>query len=302
MPGRLNDWPYLLLAATALGWAGNAIAGQLARGHISPGVLVSLRWLVVALLMAAIYGRQLSAYWPVIRENKLYLFTMSAIGFTAFNTLFYIASTMTTGVNIGIIQGSIPIIVLIGAFLAFRTRVLPAQALGAAITLIGVIIVATTGNLGRLLSLDFNPGDAWMACACVLYGAFTVGLQKRPAIPAMIFFAMLSWIALFSSLPYLLWEMASDSAMAPTTQGWMVTLFVAAIPSCLAQIWFMRGVELIGPGRAGLFVNLVPIFASILAVLILNEKFHSFHAIALALVLGGIAIAEITKRRSIQNE
>lgn len=294
---RLNDWPYVLLIATTLAWGGNAIAGQLARGHVSPAMLVFLRWLLVAIMLAWLYGRQLPPYWPIIKRNKLYLFCMAAIGLTGFNTLFYIASTMTSGVNIGIIQGSIPITVLVGAFFAFGTVVKPAQAFGAAVTLVGVVIVATAGNPERLFLLDFNPGDAWMTFACLLYGSYTVGLQKRPPIPASVFFMVLSFIALVTSVPMMMWELHSNQAILPDLQGWLITIFVAVFPSLLAQIWFMRGVELIGPGRAGLFVNLVPVFASFLAVLILSEQFHPFHAMALTLVLGGIAIAEFAKRR-----
>jgi drug/metabolite transporter (DMT)-like permease len=78
----------------------------------------------------------------------------------------------------------------------------------------------------------------------------------------------------------------------PTLQGWLVTLFVAVGPSCLAKLFYLRGVDLIGPGRAGVFVNLVPVFAAILAVALLGEPFAVYHAIALALVIGGIWLAQ----------
>ena len=80
----------------------------------------------------------------------------------------------------------------------------------------------------------------------------------------------------------------------PTWQGWLVTLYVAIFPSCLAQLFYLRGVDLIGPGRAGVFVNLVPVFAAILAVALINEPFALFHAVALVLVIGGIWLAQRT--------
>jgi drug/metabolite transporter (DMT)-like permease len=83
----------------------------------------------------------------------------------------------------------------------------------------------------------------------------------------------------------------------PTPKGWLITLYIAVFPSFLSQLFFMRGVDLIGPGRAGIFVNLVPVFSAILAVLILGEAFQAYHALALALVLGGIVLAETGKRR-----
>lgn len=294
----LNDRPYLLLVGTALAWAGNAIAGQLAVGHVSPMALVFLRWVLVSIVMAVLFGREVLHYASEVRRHLPYLIAMGAIGYTGFNSLFYIASTMTSGVNIGILQGSIPIIVLLGAFMAYRTKVLAPQIVGAAVTLTGVVIVATAGSLERLMTLAFNPGDAVMAVACVLYASYTVGLQRRPALPAMVFFAVLAWVALLTTLPLLAIEAQFSTLRWPDTQGWIVTAYVSLFPSLLAQLWFMRGVELIGPGRAGLFVNLVPVFAALLAVLILSEAFQLYHAVALALVLGGIAIAEAVKRRT----
>jgi len=298
LAGALNDRPYLLLVGTALAWAGNAIAGQLAVGHVSPMALVFLRWVLVSIVMAALYGRQVLQYAAEIRRVMPYLMAMGAIGYTGFNSLFYVASTMTSGVNIGILQGSIPIIVLLGAFLAYRTKVVAPQIVGAAVTLTGVVIVATAGSWQRLIMLAFNPGDAVMAVACVLYAGYTVGLKRRPALPAMVFFAVLAWVALLTSLPLLAVEAGLASLRWPDAQGWLVTAYVALFPSLLAQLWFIRGVELIGPGRAGLFVNLVPVFAALLAVLLLSEAFRAYHAVALALVLGGIAIAETVNRRS----
>jgi drug/metabolite transporter (DMT)-like permease len=95
----------------------------------------------------------------------------------------------------------------------------------------------------------------------------------------------------------MLYEVYVGSVIWPSFKGWTITLYIALFPSFIAQIFFMRGVELIGPGRAGIFVNLVPVFASALAVVILSEAFHLYHGVALALVLGGIWIAERHKLR-----
>ena len=286
---------YFLLTLTSLCWAGNAVAGQLARGHVSPQVLTSLRWLIVSAVLIAIYHADLRRYWTEIKQHRWQLIAMSVVGFTGFNSLFYIASTQTTGVNIGILQGSIPVFVMLGAYFAFRTKVTGRQILGVVITLSGVVIVAAKGDLERLLGLQFNPGDLIMLFACTLYSAYTVALKRRPPLPALVFMTVLSIIAVFASIPPLLIEIALGAANYPDLQGWLVTFFVALFPSFIAQITFMRGVELIGPGRAGIFVNLVPIFAAFLAVMILSEPFKLYHAAALGLVLGGIALAERKK-------
>ena len=280
---------------TALFWGGNAIAGQLAVGEISPLLLVAIRWVIVSVVLSSIYWRQLLDSWPIIRANLMRITLMAGLGFAGFNSLFYIASHQTTGINIGILQGSIPMIVLIGSAIAYKSRIGPLQQLGVLVTLLGVIIVAAHGDLQRLMGLQFNPGDAIMLAACVLYSGYTVALKSKPQMPGLVFLAWLSIVAALASLPLALLEWWQGDAIWPSAKGWMVTSYVALFPSFLAQLFFIRGVEMIGPERAGIFVNLVPVFAALLAVMILGEAFQLFHALALLLVLFGIWLAERNK-------
>lgn len=291
-PSHPLDNAYLLLTLTALQWAGNAVAGKIAVGEISPMVLTTARWLGVVILMGLVARKQLRADWPVLKTRLGYLALLGALGFTGFNALFYLSAHSTTALNIGILQGSIPVFVLVGAYLVFRTPVSLLQMLGVAITFSGVILVAVRGDLQQLLRFAFNPGDALMVLACLLYSSYTVALRHRPQVAALSMFSVMALAALIAALPLLALEIQRDAAVWPTKVGWGVVLYVTLFPSFLAQVFFMRGVQLIGPGRAGIFVNLVPIFASGLAVLILGEAFRWFHALALALVLGGIWLAE----------
>jgi drug/metabolite transporter (DMT)-like permease len=163
------------------------------------------------------------------------------------------------------------------------------------VTTIGVVVVATQGAPLSILEIGFNRGDLAMLAACVFYAFYTLALRSRPAMPGIAFFTLLALISAITSLPLLVAEAAIYGLAMPTLQGWLVTLFVAVFPSCLAQLFFLRGVDLIGPGRAGVFVNLVPVFAAILAVVLINEPFAPFHAVALFLVIGGIWLAQQTR-------
>ena len=120
----------------------------------------------------------------------------------------------------------------------------------------------------------------------------TLGLRLRPPVSGLAFFAAMAGAAVLTSLPLLAWEAATGALRWPTAKGWAVLAYVSLGPSLLAQILFMRGVELIGPGRAGVFANLVPIFGAFGAATLLGEAFAPYHAAALALVLGGIWLAE----------
>lgn len=289
--------PTLLLVLTTLFWAGNAIAGQLAKGEITPMQLVLLRWVWVTLILWPLFGRQVRAYWDKARPRFWRIALMAVIGFTGFNTLFYVASLYTSAVNIGILQGSMPVFVMLGAFLAHGTRVTGLQAIGVTVTLVGVALVATVGAPWRLLEIDWNPGDLIMLTACAFYAGYAVLLQGRPDIPGPVFFTLMTAIAMVTAIPPAIAEavLATDYRL-PSVDGWLVTLYVAIFPSCLSQIFFLRGVDLIGPGRAGVYTNLVPVFAAALAVVILDEVFATYHALALVLVLGGIALAQRPSR------
>lgn len=283
---------YLLLILTTLFWGGNAIAGRLAVGEISPMVLTCLRWVVVMTIMFAISGRQLAAEWPLIRSRKLYIALMGAFGFTIFNALFYAAAYHTTAVNMTIFQGAIPVLVLLGSVLFFGATIRPLQILGMLVTIAGVLAVAAKGDIQVLRALAFNIGDVWMLIACLFYAGYTLGLRRRPAMSGLTFFTALAGVAFLTSLPPLAYEIVTGTVQWPTMTGWIVLLYVALLPSLLSQIFFMRGVELIGPARAGLFVNLVPVFGALLAVLLLGEPFAFYHTLGLVLVLGGIWLAE----------
>jgi drug/metabolite transporter (DMT)-like permease len=286
---------YALLTGTTWCWGLNAIISRLAVGEISPMQLVTFRWLGVVMILLVIARRNILDDWPVLRRHLPFLALMGSFGFTLFNALFYVAGHHTSAINIGILQGSIPIFVLLGSLLVLRHPFGWLQACGVAVTLCGVVIVASHGNPAELASLQVNRGDLFMVIACFFYSAYSIGLTRRPNVSALGLFAVMAATAWVVSLPLVAFETWQLGWTAPTPTGWLLALMVTLLPSLIAQIFFIQGVALIGPGRAGVFVNLVPVFASIMAVGFLGEEFQSYHAIALTLVLGGIWLSEFGK-------
>jgi len=287
---------YLMLMVTTWCWGCNAIFSKIAVDDVSPMLLVSLRWFGVVLLLLVVARKQVIRDWPELRKHLRFLSLMGLSGFTAFNALFYLAAYTTSAINIGILQGAIPIFVIVGSFLIYHIRITFIQVLGIVTTLIGVFIVATGGDLSQIMDLSVNRGDLLMLLACFLYATYSIGLSRRPAtVSALSLFTMLAAAAFVGSLPLLAIETAYQGFQSPTTTGWLVAIAVTLLPSFVAQIFFIHSVALIGPGRAGVFVNLVPVFASIMAVLFLGESFQLYHGISLALVLGGIGLSEIGK-------
>ena len=284
---------------TTLLWGGNAVAGKLAVGHVTPMTLVFFRWAIAVAVLLPIGGRAFVEDWPVIRRHLLLILLLGACGFSRFNVIFYAALNYTTAINVSIEQASMPILIIVANFIFFRLWVGWAQALGVALTVVGVVITASHGDLAGLMRLNLNFGDAIMLVAVILYSGYSVGLRLKPALQWQSLMLALSIAALVTSVPFFVWEVASSVAVFPDSRGWAITLYTAIGASVVSQVAYIRGIEMIGANRAGLFINLVPIFGTLLSIVLLGEDFHIYHAIALALVFGGIWLAEHGSRRSI---
>jgi drug/metabolite transporter (DMT)-like permease len=302
--GRLHgllSQPYLILTLTTLFWGGNVVAGKAAVGHVDPYALITLRWLGAFLAILPFALGPIRRDWPVIRKNWwLYLF-YGAVGFTTFNVLVYVAAYFTSGVNNALDQVAINIFVMLGNFVLFRTRVRALQVLGVLITIVGVAVTATHGDLTRILSLDVNAGDALVILACVAYAAYSIALRWRPATHWMSFLAATFFGAIIGALIFqatLGGGFGTLAAAVPsiTPLGWLIVLYTILFPSLVSQILYVRGVELIGANRASLFINLIPLWGAIGSVLVLNEVLEPYHLIAGALIVTGIVLAEWSVR------
>jgi drug/metabolite transporter (DMT)-like permease len=288
----VNIQAYLILALTTFIWGGNSVAGKIAVGHVSPMLLTGMRWVIACSLLLAIAVPQVRRDWVLIRKHRLLLFSYGAIGFTAFNAALYSALQYTSAINAVIEQAAIPMVIFAMNFVLFRTGVSIAQWVGFAMTLFGVGLTASHGDLSTLLALDLNRGDALMMFAVLVYAGYTVTLRYKPGIHWKSLIAVSAFAALLSSIPLMIFEASTGAMIWPDGTGWVIVAYAGVFPSLISQILYVRGVELIGPNRAGLFINLIPIFGTLLSIALIGETLYTFHIIALLLALVGIAIAE----------
>lgn len=293
-----NSAAYVLLFFTTLFWAGNAVAGKLAVGHVSPMTLTMLRWLMAFSVLLIIGGSQAWAERETLKKHLPILLSYGIIGFAGFNITLYSALNHTSAINVTIEQAAIPLLIFIGNFLFFRTKVTPGQIAGFSMTLLGVIVVASNGSLERLAALQFNRGDVFMVFAGIFYAAYSIMLKYKPAVHWKSLMVVMAFSAMITSIPFALWELSTPQGIAPDLQGWIVAAYTAIFPAIAAQVFYIKGIELIGPNRAGLFINLVPVMGTILAIVILGEAFGIHHALALVLVIGGIMLAERMRARA----
>ncbi|MEM1378832.1 MAG: DMT family transporter [Pseudomonadota bacterium] len=289
---------YALLFFTTLFWSGNAVAGKLAVGHVSPMVLTFLRWAMAFSILLIIGLPQVRTEWAKVRPHLPILLAYGMTGFAGFNITLYSALNYTSAINVTIEQAAIPMLIFIGNFLFFRTRVSKRQLVGFSLTFIGVLFVASNGSLERLAALEFNQGDLLMGLAGILYAGYSTALKYRPDVHWKTFMIVMAFSALLTSIPFALWELSTPRRIVPDAQGWTVAVYTAIFPAILSQIFYIRGIGLIGPNRAGLFINLIPVMGTLLAVVILGEAFGWHHAAAMLLVVGGIMWAESGKREA----
>lgn len=294
--------PYLILVLTNLFWGGNIVAGKLAVGNIDPFLLMILRWIGAVILMLPFAIGPLKRSWPTLRRHwPLYLF-YGAIGYATFNVLTYLAAYLTSGVNIAMEQVVINILVMALNFAVFRTAVRSLQLVGAALTIVGVVLIATHGDPGRLLSLSINLGDGLVLLACVAWAIYSLALRYRPATDWMSFMVATCLGAAVASVVFQFAFGGGPGALPGklaevTLQGWLIVAYTIAFPSILSQMFYVRSVELIGANRASLFINLLPLFGTIGSVIVLGEHLEPFHLAAAALIVVGIVLAEWSARR-----
>jgi drug/metabolite transporter (DMT)-like permease len=225
---------------------------------------------------------------------------LSATGIATYNTMSYIGLTSTTALNVLLLQSAGPLVIIIWAFALFGDRPTPRQAAGVALSLIGVAIIAAHGSLETLLHLSLNRGDVWILVAMVIYGVYAAMFRRRPVAHPLSFLVATMGIGSMMILPFYVWEIAQGGRIEGGLPSWLAMAYIAVFPSFIAYLFFNRGIELIGPARAGQSWHLMPVFGSILAVLFLGETFYVYHAIGIAMIGAGILLASIKSAPAIR--
>jgi drug/metabolite transporter (DMT)-like permease len=289
---------HFLLTFTSLFWAFNTIAGRSAVGEVSPLLIVSFRWFFVAIILTFLCRKELIEGWNILSKRLKWLIIMGLFGFTGFNSSYYIAAHDTIAINLGIVQGTMPAFIIIIARIWLKEEIKLIQLCGVLITFIAVLLVVSAGNLNSLLNFKLNKGDIIMILACTLYAVYAVGLRKKPKISALTLLTFFSYVAFIGSIPGLIYETISGNVILPGNKGILILAVIIIFPSFLAQIFFMKGVEKIGPARSGLYTNLVPVFSSMLAVLFLGELFQIYHMVSLLLIFFGIYLFEYKQKQA----
>ncbi|WP_372657992.1 DMT family transporter [Hydrogenophaga sp.] len=303
---RLTPSTILLLLIPPLMWAGNAVVGRLMHGVVPPFTLNFLRWALAFLLLLPF------ASWVLrpgsgFRKNWRHFALLGLLGVGSYNSLQYMALTTSTPINVTLVAACTPVWMLLIGRVLYGVPISRQAALSAALSLSGVAVVLSHGNLTQLLAVQLVPGDAWMLLATLVWAGYSWQLAlPRPGaelahiradwaafLLAQIAMGLL-WSGLSTGGEWLLLPAVDANGSSPITWGWPLAaalVFVAIGPSLLAYRCWGAGVARVGPTIAGFFSNLTPLFAALLSATLLGEMPHLYHAMGFALIVGGILVS-----------
>jgi drug/metabolite transporter (DMT)-like permease len=287
----LNHQPYLLLSLAALFWAGNIVLGRHVAGHVPPMTLSCIRWVGACLMLLPFAWPHLARDWPVLRGRLPLMITLSATGFAINNALSYWGLQFTQAINALLIQSSGPLFIALWALVLFGVKLTWAQVTGIALSLLGVLTIILRGDFAALAAIRLNLGDLMMTGALVAFGLYSALMLRRPVTHqlSLICFTMACGALLL--LPFSIWEYANGVRLKFDAISIITLVYVVIFPSTLAYLFFNRGIAMIGPNRAAPFFHLVPVFGSVMAILLLGEQPRLFHLAGYIMVLAGVVIA-----------
>jgi drug/metabolite transporter (DMT)-like permease len=301
MNHRLTLATAALLTVPPLLWAGNAVVGRLVAPLVPPSTLNFLRWALAFVILLPLAGwvlRPASPLWPHWKRYAL----LGLLGIGCYNALQYLALQTSTPINVTLVASSMPVFMLALGALFFGQRVTGRQLVGTVLSIAGVLLVLVRGDLAQLAALRFVPGDLYILLATAAWAWYS-WLLIRPGDPTAL---RGNWAAFLMAqlVPGLAWSAlfaAGEWATGPAEIQWgwpllAALVYVAIGPAIIAYRCWGLGVQRAGPAVAGFFANLTPLFAALLSAAFLGELPRPYHALAFALIVGGIVAS--SSRRS----
>lgn len=286
IPARYFLFPLL----AALIWSVNMIVTKMAAGVISPAVIGFYRWALAGLVLTPF---ALPGVWRARRVVLPYLpkfAVLGGLGMALYQGLAYVAAGSTTATNMGIITAMIPLMTIAVGALVLRERPSAMAMLGGLLSLAGLALLIGEGDPSRLLAVGANHGDVLMGLGALAYALYGVLLRRwgLPVGPWQSLYVQVGFGVLFQ-LPAFLMAPASPL----NGDNLPLVLYAAVFPSLFAPFLWMQGVRHLGPNRASMFLNVMPVATVAIAAVFLDEKPHLFHIVGGAMALAGVMLAQL---------
>ena len=282
-----------MLVCATLFWAGNFIIGKVAfLENIPPLSLVFFRWSLVWLILLPFTYKEVLKFKEVILKNLPLLFFLALTSVGLFNSFTYLSLAHTQVINASLFNTAIPAMIILLCFLFKIEQTNKFQIFGLIVSSIGILAIITELNLNILLTLNFNKGDIIMIGAVVTWGFYSSFLKKKKFhIPLLTLVHVLCTLGLFCVLPQFLYEVSQGQTIKFDLNMFYILIFLALFPSIGSYYCWAGAVSIIGANRAGIFLSLIPLFSTIMAILFFNEKFQFFHFIGSILIIIGLLLS-----------
>jgi len=290
--------PFVLLLIATILWGGNFVIGKAVASDLPPFSLAFLRWGTAFIFFLPFAWPSLKRDWPQIKKHFPIVILMAITGVASFNTLIYIALHHTTSINASLVNTSTPIIIYIISFLIFKERLTRNQVVGTILSLLGVSFIIAKGSLSNLMAFTFNAGDLIVITAVICWSIYSI-LVKHYAtkLPGRATFLVCIFLGIFMLLPFFIYETTNDSLHIIWSATTFSAIFYTGIfASIIAFLAWNTGVVKLGANRAGIFLNFIPVFATLFAVLFIGESLQLFQLIGGLFVIIGVILTTKSKK------
>ena len=288
-----NNKAYLMLLLATLFWAGNFIVGKIAFiENVPPFSLTFFRWSLVWLILIPFTYKELFKLRKVILKNLLLLFLLGLTSVGLFNSFIYNALYFTQVINASLFNAVIPVAIILFCSLFKIEKTNKFQILGLIISILGILSIITKLDLNILLTLNFNKGDILMIGAVVSWGIYSAFLKKRKFdVSLLTLVHILCTFGLLTLVPQFLFELSQGKTILVNDKLVYCLIYLALFPSIGSYYCWAGAVSIIGANRAGIFLSLIPLFSTILAIIFFNENFYLFHFIGSVLIVLGLFLS-----------
>ena len=282
-----------MLVCATLFWAGNFIVGKFAFfSNIPPMTLVFFRWLLVWFILLPFTYKEILKFKNVILGNLPLLFFLALTSVGLFNSFTYLSLVHTQVINASLFNTAIPAIIILLCFIFKIEKTNKFQILGLLISVLGILSIITKLNLDILLTLNFNKGDLIMIGGVISWGLYSSFLKRKKfTLPLLTLVHILCTFGLIFIIPQFIYEFSQDQFIKFDINLFGILIFLALFPSIGSYYCWAGAVSIIGANRAGIFLSLIPLFSTIMAIFFYDEKFQFFHLIGAILIILGLFLS-----------
>jgi drug/metabolite transporter (DMT)-like permease len=288
-----NIKAYIMLVCASLFWAGNFMVGKYAfLIEIPPLSLVFYRWSLVWIILLPFTYKEIIKHKYIILDNLPLLFFLGLTSVGLFNSFTYLSLIHTQVINASLFNTAIPAVIILLCFLFKIEKTNRFQILGLIISACGILAIITKLKLDILFSLNFNKGDLIMIGGVITWGVYSTLLKKKKfTLPLLTLVHVICTFGLISVFPQFLYELSNGQVIKFDTNLFSTLAFLALFPSIGSYYCWAGAVSIIGANRAGISLSLIPLFSSIMAILIYDEIFQFFHLIGAILIILGLFLS-----------